>query len=218
MPPWPSACRDPREEESEEREGDVEHHLGRQAPQLGQPGDVPLHSQALQLEEVGDPHGASGSPRLGYQHQCAEQHRQPGGDEPCCSPDGVGAAIRGRVAEDEPPRVGAVEEQAAEHEEDGDADVHPCQEAGQDRAARRSREEPRMRQEDGHGSKGTQPLELEKVVGARSRARWRGDGRGAHEPAPTDTTWAEVTQTPAVFGVSTTTVIEATAVPEGTGA
>lgn len=70
-----------------------------------------------------------------------------------------------------------------------------------------------MGEEHRHGGQGAQPLQLKEVVRPALGLR-RGLGRrGPHDATPTVLTWAEVTQTPAVLGVSTESVTDWTATP-----
>ena len=110
---------------------------------------------------------------------------------------------RGRLVGDDVSGVRPVEEEATQHEEDGDPDVHAGQEARKGATPGGAGEEPRVGEQHGNGRNGPQPLELEQVVRPPRRDGGGWHGRGTHEPAPTVTTWAEVTHTPAVLGVST---------------
>lgn len=55
--PGPAVTGVPSHEPGQGGQGDVEHDLRGQAPQLGQAGEVPFRLQALELQQVGEPHG-----------------------------------------------------------------------------------------------------------------------------------------------------------------
>lgn len=113
----------------------------------------------------------------------------------------------------------AVEEEAAEDEEDRHSDVHASQEAREDLPTGGSGQEACVGQQDCDSREGSQSLKLEKVVGLAFGHGWGvrccggRPGHGAH-PAPSIvSTWAEVMQTPVVFSVCTTTVMSAMVIP-----
>lgn len=204
---------EPRDQQGDHGERDVEHHLGRQAPQLGQPGEVPLQSHALQLQQVRGPDRPGGRAGLGDEEEGSHEDGQPGRDQPGRAAQRIGPGVGRRPAGDHVSCVRAVEEEAAEDEEDRHADVHAGQEPGQRLAPGGPGEEPGVGEEHRDGRECPQAFELEEVVRPPRRDGGRGRGRRAHEPAPTVTTRAEVTHTPAVLGVSTVRVIDSTATP-----
>ncbi len=110
-------------------------------------------------------------------------------------------------------RVRSVEKETAQHEEDRDPDVHPGQEPRQGVTPGGAGEEAGVREEHRHGRERPQALQLEQVVRPPGRDGGRRPVRGGHEPGSTVVTWADVTHTPAVLGVSTVRVMESTAAP-----
>ena len=70
-----------------------------------------------------------------------------------------------------------------------------------------------MGEEHRDGGERPQALELEQVVRPPGLDGRRGRARGCHEPGSTVVTWADVTHTPAVLGVSTVRVTDSTATP-----
>ena len=150
----------------------------------------------------------SGTRKIG-----SDQDRQPGRDQSGRAPQPVGPGVRGLLAAYDVLRVRPVEEEAAQHEEDRDPDVHAGEEPRQDETPGGSRQEPGMGEEHRDGGERPQTLELEQVVRLPRLDGRRGRARGGHEPGSTVETWADVTHTPAVLGVSTVRVTDSTATP-----
>ncbi|GEM_PF-1767542 len=209
-----------RDHPGEKGKCDIEHRLRRQAPQLGQAGQVPLVAQRLHLQQVGHPRTLGRGAGLRDERERTQEDQQPGGHQPGGSPDGIRPEGRRRQVPEDGAGVRSIEEEATEHEEDRHPDVHPGQEAGQDVAADRAGQEPGVGEEDGEGCRGPQTLEFDQMTRARPRGvrclRLR--GRRAHRVAPRRSTWTDVRQTPWLLGVTTSTRTVATLVPYGTRA
>lgn len=118
--------------------------------------------------------------------------------------------------------VGPVQQETTQHEEQGHADVHPSEEAGQDLASSGTRDEPRVRQQDSESCERADALELSQVMGLLFRTRRRrqrvfdgGDGGGCAHFGTARTKGASVTHKPA-WPSSGVILIAATRVCHGT--
>lgn len=189
MPPPRVRSRSARQQHGQRRQHKVEHHLGRQAPELGQSGEVPLQPQALHLQQVGDPGGGSGIPGLRHQQQCADQDEKPSRDKSGKSADGIAAGVDRWPINQGASRPRAVEEKSAENEEDRHSDVRARQEAREDVAAGRPGQEADMGQQDTQGCEGTPALQFGQVaLGSCPLVAGRISRSGGHGAARTVST------------------------------